>query len=304
MSRRLVSVKETDAKFPSPHADRMQAGSGAPDILIIGHIVADVQDGKRILGGTPAYAAYVARAFGAKIHLLTSAATAEPLLNEMDFVETRCLPSAHTTTMENHYFDEGRQQVMRHVASRIERFAVPEEWFGARYVMLACMAGEIDPEIVNCFPEATILLTAQGYFRNWDESRVVRPQPWLDESLLKAVDVVVFSEEDIRDLPGWLPKILAVSQNVVLTRGKEGGTLYQEGREIPYGTLHMGEHELTGAGDVFATCLLCGLRGGLSVLQATQLAGRLAGISVTREGMASAPRATEIAEQWAVVVES
>lgn len=280
----------------------MHTPSEAQDILVIGHIVADVQDGQRTLGGTPAYAAHVAHAFGAPIRLLTSAAADEPLLQELNFVETRCLLAEHTTTMENHYSAAGRQQVMRQVAGQIDASAVPAEWLDAPYVWLACMTGEIDPAIVNCFPRATILLTAQGYFRSWDERGWVRPQPWFDEALLRAVDVVVFSEEDIRDLPGGLAKVVAVSRNVVLTRGKEGGTLYREGHAFPYGTLHLGESELTGAGDVFAACLLCALRGGLSVWQATQLAGRLAGISVTREGMDSAPKETEISEQWEIVV--
>ncbi|MCY4105157.1 MAG: PfkB family carbohydrate kinase [Chloroflexi bacterium] len=282
----------------------MPTGSAAPDVLVIGHIVADVQDGQRILGGTPAYAAHVARAFGAQTRLLTSAAADEPLLQELNFVETHCLAAEHTTTMENHYSAAGRRQVMRQVARPIDASAVPAAWRDARYVMLACMAGEIDPTIVDGFPQAKILLTAQGYFRSWDERGWVRPQPWFDETLLQAVDVVVFSEEDIRDLPGGLAQIVAVSRNVVLTRGKEGGTLYREGRTQPYGTLHLGECELTGAGDVFAACLLCALRGGLSVWQATQLAGRLAGISVTRAGMASAPRPAEISEQWGIVLGS
>lgn len=279
----------------------MQPAPGAPDVLIIGHIVADLRDGERILGGTSAYAAHVARAFGARVGLLTSAAADEPLLRQLDFVDIRCLPASHTTTMENHYFEDGRQQVMRQVAAPIGPAAVPEEWRGARHVMLGCMAGEIDPEIAACFPQASTLLTAQGYFRTWNEEGLVRPQPWYDETLLNAVDVVVFSEEDVRDLPGWLPQFTASTRHLVLTRGREGGTLYQGGRAIPYDTLHRGEYELTGAGDVFAACLLCGMRGGLSVLRATQLAGRLAGISVTREGMDSAPKPAEIAEQWAYV---
>ena len=95
---------------------------------------------------------------------------------------------------------------MRQVADPIGPADVPAEWRGARYVLLACMAGEIDPALSDCFPQAKILLTAQGYFRAWDAEGVVQPTAWYDEKMLRAVDVVVFSEEDVRDLPGWLPK--------------------------------------------------------------------------------------------------
>ena len=137
-------------------------------MLIIGHIVADWRDGTCILGGTPAYAAHVARAFGARVCLLTSATAGEPLLRELDFVDIRCLPAPQTTTMENRYHAGGRQQIMRQVADPIGPADVPAEWRGARYVLLACMAGEIDPALSDCFPQAKILLTAQGYFRAWD----------------------------------------------------------------------------------------------------------------------------------------
>ena len=271
-------------------------------MLIIGHIVADWRDDVRILGGTPAYAAHVARAFGARVSLLTSAAADEALLRELDFADIRCFPAAHTTTMENHYHASGRQQIIRQVAAPIGPADVPAEWRGARYVLLACMAGEIVPALADCFPQAKILLTAQGYFRTWDAEGMVRPTAWYDGKMLQALDVVVFSEEDVRDLLGWLPRITASARHLVLTRGRDGGTLYQEGRAIPYETLHRGEHELTGAGDVFAASLLCGMREGLSVALATRLAGRLAGISVTRDGMASAPTPAEIAEQKDFVI--
>ncbi len=273
--------------------------SAKTDLLIVGHIVADWHAGTRILGGTAAYAAHVARAFGANIRLLTSAAAAEPLLKELDFVEIRCLTASQTTTMENIYDDGERQQLMRQVAAPIGPQDIPPDWRDARYVLLACMAGEIDPSVAQAFPQATTLLTAQGYFRAWDEDGRVRPKRWFDEKLLRAVDVTVFSEEDIRDLTGQLSQFMDCSRQLVITRGRKGGTLYSDGQPIPYETLHLGEHELTGAGDVFAASLLCGLRAGLSVVSATRLAGRLAGISVTREGMDSAPTKEEIAEQMA-----
>lgn len=274
----------------------MAAGGAAPELLIIGHIVADWRAGRRVLGGTPAYAAHVARAFGAPISILTSAAPAEPLLRELDFADVRVVPADQTTTMENHYGENERWQVMRSVAAPLGVADVPAEWRAAKYVMLACMAGEIEPALAGAFPQARILLTAQGYFRQWDENGRVRPRPWWDEQMLRALDVVVFSEEDVRGLPQW-QHLLASARAVVLTRGREGGTLYQDGRAQPYATLRAGEVELTGAGDVFASCLLCGMRAGLSVAGATKLAGRLAGISVSREGMDSAPTAAEIAEQ-------
>ena len=50
------------------------------DVLLIGHMTADVVPGGRMLGGTVSYAAPTYASFGHHVGILTSAAYNEPLL--------------------------------------------------------------------------------------------------------------------------------------------------------------------------------------------------------------------------------
>jgi hypothetical protein len=61
------------------------ATTNSVDYLLIGHVTADLQeDGGRLLGGTVSFAALVAKAFGIKVGILTSARAGEPLLASLD----------------------------------------------------------------------------------------------------------------------------------------------------------------------------------------------------------------------------
>lgn len=267
------------------------------DILVIGHMTVDLVAGGRMLGGTVSYAAPTYAAFGHQVGILTSAAQNEPLPNKLKpYGQLVVLPSEQSLTYENIYSGAGRQQYVRATAMPITIDDVPPEWMSARCVHLGPLAGEIDPDqMARAFPNATIMLTAQGMMRRWDDDGMVRFQPWFDEGALGRIDIVVYSEEDIQQCPELTGEIRRLAKHLVVTNGRNGGIYYHGGDSMHYDSIAVAPRDLTGAGDVFAASLLGALAAvGGDVAKAVKLAGKLAAYSVTRAGLDSAPRAVEI----------
>ena len=270
--------------------------STTPDLLLIGHMTADLTPQGRTAGGTVSYAARTAAAFGLKVAVLTSAAPDEPLLDAITpYADVQVVAAGHTTTFENIYTPQGRIQYIRGLASSIYPADVPSNWLNAPYVHLAPIANEIQWDVADLFPDATVLLTLQGWLRRWNDDGRVRFKSWHDTNVLKHIDIVVFSEEDIAEAPHIETDYVDAIPHVFVTRAERGGTHYQRGSAKTYATPQVAMVHPTGAGDIFAASVL----GGLHVFNgdfdaATQLAAHLAANSVTRTGLDSAPSAQEV----------
>ncbi|MCY3575022.1 MAG: PfkB family carbohydrate kinase [Chloroflexi bacterium] len=270
------------------------------DILTIGHLTVDLVPGGRMLGGTVAYAAPTYAAFGHRVGVLTSAAYNEPLLEHLLLHgEVVSLPAERSLTYENVYSEAGRQQFVRATARQLRYGHVPVAWLDAPYLHMGPLAAELDPrELASNFPNALKMLTLQGMLRGWDANGLVKFRRWFDADALRQIDLVVYSEEDIRQYPQLTDELRRICQHVVVTNGRDGGTHYHAGGEMRYASLEVTARDLTGAGDVFAAALLGSLqRLNGDVATAVRLAGRLAAYSVTRASLASAPTAAEIARE-------
>lgn len=270
------------------------------DVLLIGHMTADLVADGRILGGTVSYAAPTYAAFGHQVGILTSAAAAEPLLEHLQpHGDLVLLPSEHSLTYENVYSESGRRQVVRATACPLTVDDLPDEWKTAPYVHLGPLAAEINPlEMARGLPNATIMLTLQGMLRRWDDDGLVKFRRWFDEEALSLIDIVVYSEEDVHQFPQLTDEIRRVCEHLVVTKGRHGGTYFHAGEHMPYDSIAVKPCDLTGAGDVFAASLLGSLPAlGGDVTKAVRLAGKLAAHSVTRARLDSAPTAAEIARE-------
>lgn len=268
-----------------------------PDYLLIGHATADLTPNGRVLGGTVSYAARVVQAFGLSAGVLTSAAPNEPLLEELKpFVaEMVVLPTQSISTFENIYTASGRIQYLRAVAAKITADHIPAEWFKSPLVHLAPLTDEVDPLIAHRFPDSTVMLTLQGWLRRWDSDGRVRFKRWFDPAILEAIDIVVFSEEDIVESPELEQEFAGAVQHLFVTRAEKGGTYYRQGEPIHFDTPQVELVHPTGAGDIFAASLLCALRRlDNDMTAATHVAASLAAISVTRIGLSSAPTPEEV----------
>ncbi len=271
--------------------------SSKPEYLLIGHLTADLTPAGRRLGGTVSYAARVASAFGLPVKLLTSAADHEPLLDELTpyVSEMRVMPAKDTSTFENIYQQGSRTQYIRGVAAPISADDVPPAWLAAPLVHLAPLTGEVDPHIVHTFKDSFVLLTAQGWFRQWGEDGRVHFKRWFDPAVVQALDVVVFSIEDIAEAPDLEALMAQAAKCLIVTRGAEGGTYYYRGQTFTYDTLSLEDVDVTGAGDVFAASLLSSLHFFQDdIHKAIRVAARLAANSITRVGLEGTPSPDEV----------
>ena len=267
-----------------------------PDYLLIGHITADLTPSGRVAGGTVSYAARTAAAFGLRVGILTSAAVDEPLLDELaPFAEIISIPAKETTTFENIYEPTGRKQFVRGIAAPIGLDDIPAHFLQAPLVHLAPIAGEGDPEITHLFKDATVLLTLQGWLRRIEGDGRVRFKRWFDADVLKSMNVVVFSEEDIVEAPDMEQSFAQSVSHLFVTRAERGGTYYREGAPQSYSTPQVELIHPTGAGDVFAASLLASLPAlNYDFVAATLVAARLGAGAVTRFGLEGAPTPEEV----------
>jgi 1D-myo-inositol 3-kinase len=274
--------------------------------LLIGHLTADlVPEGGRRLGGTVSYAARTASAFGLPVRLLTSAAENEPLLDELQpFVaEQVILPAQATSTFENIYDADGhRTQYIRGVAAPIGPADIPDAWLSSPLVHLAPLTGEVDPQIAHVFKNATVLLTLQGWLRQWGADGRVHFKRWFDPDVLQDIDIVVFSEEDIAEAPDLEGAFARTVRHLFVTRAAQGGTYYFQGQPYHYDTPHPEEVNTTGAGDVFAATVLASIGRLNSDMRAVaRVAAYLGANAITRPWLEGAPTPDEVQEALALV---
>ena len=268
-----------------------------PDYLLIGHATADLTPDGRLLGGTVSYAARVIHSFGLSVGILTSAAPHEPLLEQLKpyVSELVVIPAASISTFENIYQPTGRVQYLRDVASKITAADIPEHWLAVPLVHLAPLTDEVDPHIAHHFPDATVMLTLQGWLRRWDSDGRVRFKRWFDPDVLRDIDIVVFSEEDVAESPELEQEFAGAVRHLFVTRAEKGGTYYHNGVPTKYTTPQVELLHPTGAGDVFAAALLSALHMLPNNFDAAiKVAAQLAATSVTRVGLDSAPTPAEV----------
>lgn len=269
------------------------------DYLLIGHVAADNIEGRRVLGGTVSYAAHTAQAFGLKVGVVTSATPDDPLLSELlRYAQVKCLPAARTTTYDNVYTPDGRVQFVRAVANRIGLENIPPIWRAAPLVHIAPLADELAFSLPHSLrrlgsEEQRILLTPQGWLRQWGADGRVRFRDWCDKTALQSVDYVVISDEDIAVAPHLEATFATLTRTLIVTRNQAGGCYYLNGAKHQYTALPVTSVDPTGAGDVFAASLLAASC--YNIATALQIAATLAAYSVTRRGLASAPTPQEVA---------
>jgi sugar/nucleoside kinase (ribokinase family) len=205
------------------------------------------------------------------------------------------IPAEETTTYENIYLSTGRVQYVRGVAAPMGVNDVPEHFLNAPLVHLAPIADEVDPQIAYAFKDATVLLTLQGWLRRWDADGRVHFKRWYDPAILKSIDIVVFSEEDIVESPQLEAEFAGSVEHLFVTRAEKGGTYYHNGEAFGYTTPQVELVNPTGAGDVFAAALLASLPALNNNLQAAlKVAARLGAIAVTRNLLEGAPTPDEV----------
>ncbi len=255
------------------------------DYLLVGHATADLVEGGRTLGGTVTYGTPVVRAFGHQVGVVTSAAACEPLMEHLAPLANVAVHMAEaTTTFRNAYHNGIRTQTVFGVAAPLSYDSIPVGWTNAPLVHLAPLVNEVDPQIVKHFRDKTILLTPQGYMREWGEDGLVHFKRWLDAEMLADVNILVLSNQDIAEAPELEQEYAQAVEWVFVTDGENGGAYYHNGQRRTYDAVPSDEVDPTGAGDVFAAALLASLLE-YEMDTAVRVAAYLAARSVTLPGV-------------------
>jgi pfkB family carbohydrate kinase len=262
-----------------------------PDYLILGHFTRDVlPDGTTAPGGTSLYAALTAQQLGQRVAVVSAPAELPP--DWPDSIAVAFHTSPTPPTFENQYTPQGRRQIL-HAASEPITFAdVPVEWRSAPIVHLGPVLGETPEELAGAFPGALLGVTPQGWMRAWGPALPgpVTYRPWHpSESLLRRIDALVLSIEDVKGDEALVAEYARHCRLVALTRGALGATLFVEGKPHPVAAFPATELDPTGAGDVFAAALLVWLRETGEPLEAARFAACVAAGSVEGAGASRVP---------------
>jgi len=264
------------------------------DYLVIGHVAQDLTSSGIRLGGTAAYSALTAQALGMRVGVLT-ASDPETDLNAMGNVLVVSMPSAHSTTFENIYAEDGRRQVLHHQAERLSFEEVPENWRKSPIIHLGPVAQELDAVLPDSFSPSLLGLTPQGWFRAWDENGRVTQTDWESaEQALGRAGAVVLSLEDVNGDEEKIEFMASHTRILAVTEAAAGARLYWHGDQRRFRAPEMDEVDATGAGDIFAAAFFIRLLATRDPWEAARFATQVSAYSVTRLGLDGIPTVEEI----------
>jgi sugar/nucleoside kinase (ribokinase family) len=264
------------------------------DYLVIGHVAKDLTPEGPATGGTVSYAGLTARALGLQVGVATSAGQDVDLtpLAGLQIFNTQ---ADHTTTFENHYTPQGRQQRLLARAADLNASSIPASWRNAPIVHLGPIAREVDASVAGQFPTAFLGLTPQGWMRTWDENGWIRRGPWEDEAfLLPQATAVVVSLEDVMGDEKYIRSLAQRCQLLAVTMGALGARVYWQNQMRHFPAAAVPEIDPTGSGDIFAACFFIRFHQTHDPWEAAQFANRIAAPSVTRRGLQGIPSAQDV----------
>jgi sugar/nucleoside kinase (ribokinase family) len=283
----------------------------APDYLVIGQIVCDIQpDGSGVLGGTALYSALTAARLGARVGVLTrgrygeridgvDVPSLEPYSDELTIITQE---ADSPTFFVNEYHGSRRTQTIRRWAGPIDLRGLPPHWANAKVIHLGPVAREIDAHQALSLQAGFLGITPQGWMREWPMERggrVHHVQLRLPPELLARTDTIVVSDEEIaqsRTVVEWGgPRRIGV-----VTLGPSGCNLIYAGHRAELPGYPIKTVDLTGAGDVFAAAFfLKASDRNVSPVTAGRYANLVAALSLRAIGPGSVPDIAEIEERFA-----
>ncbi len=263
-----------------------------PHFVSIGHMTHDLVGNGITPGGPALYSICTVRNLGIASGMVTSCS--HPLLNPSIFegIEICCRESRHTTTFSNLYNEQGtRRQIVEKVAETLTPDFVPAAWRSANIVNLCPVANEYCSEIIHLFEQSLIGVCPQGWMRRWDSAGHVHRKEWdTFQEVLPHADVVFFSHQDVANPEEIVETYLAYTGMVVVTRGKQGASVYcRHGEEYHVPAFYADEIDPTGAGDVFAAAFLVNYFDTRDPVKAAAFGNCVASFAVEKGGIFGIP---------------
>jgi sugar/nucleoside kinase (ribokinase family) len=203
--------------------------------------------------------------------------------------------SANNTRFRNIQTREGRIQYLFQRAENLTAEDIPFQWRSSHIVHLGPVAGEVDPEILQLFPNSMICLTPQGWMRTWDSQGKIYYQTWEDsDKILKQANVACLSLEDVQNDEDIIEDMALNIPVLAVTEGQHGARVYWNGDVRHFKTQEAEEVDVTGAGDIFAAAFFFRYYSTRDPWESARFANNIASTSVQRKGIDSIPRAVEI----------
>jgi sugar/nucleoside kinase (ribokinase family) len=270
------------------------------DYLVIGHLTQDLTPSGPRLGGTAAFSALTALSLGLRVGIV-SALSQDTSLEPLEGILVAKIPSSHSTTFENIYKREGREQILHHQAALIAVENVPDIWRTASIVHLGPVARELGADwsiaAAKHFSTSLIGITPQGWMRAWDDDGRVLPCKWESaEAFLPQAGAVVISREDVLRDDELIESMAHQTRVLAVTEGSAGSVLYWNGDRRRFRAPEVEEVDATGAGDIFAAAFFIRLYATRDPWAAARFATQLAARSVARPGLEAIPTQAEIQE--------
>ncbi len=264
------------------------------DYLVIGHLACDLTSAGPRLGGTVAYAGLTAHALGLRVGIVTAWGGEVPL-DVLDGIQIRIIPAKHSTTFENVYKPQGREQFIHHTAPDLQFEDIPAVWLNTPIIHVGPVAREGKSLADGRFPSSMLGLTPQGWLRTWDGGGRVHIGTWPEalHSLSKA-NAAVLSIEDVGGDEEQIEAMADKCRVLAVTEGAAGARLYWNGDLRRFRALQLQEVDPTGAGDIFAAAFFWRFSTTHDPWAAARFATHLASYSVTRRGLDGIPTKEEI----------
>jgi 1D-myo-inositol 3-kinase len=256
-------------------------------IVVIGHITLDEYNGKLIPGGSAYYCSQTYAALGAQVKLISIVGDDFRFDDVFEGIDIHVKRGGKTTQFKNIYKkDSVREQISIAQAEPICFDEIPEDFKECDVLHLVPVLGEVDINMwVTLIKAKFVAIGLQGWLRRIDSSKIVLSKNCtISDEEYKKVDLLCMSEDDIKDQPDLLEKIIKFVPVVALTRGVKGCDIYRNGTKNSYGVFSTVEADPTGAGDVFASGLTFGIASGKSVMEAVHLGAGLASVIIEDVG--------------------
>jgi sugar/nucleoside kinase (ribokinase family) len=273
------------------------------DYLLIGHVTQDIIPSGLRLGGTASYASLTAKAFGLRVGVVTSC-TADLALPEMEGIQVIRKTANLNTTFENINTPAGRVQYIRAQAETLTFEDIPLAWRQAPIVHFGPVANEIEPELIDHFPNSLKGLTPQGWLRQWDEDGLVSFFNWPGiNDILKKAKIAILSIEDVRGDEDIIQEYAGNVPVLVVTEGARGARVYWNSDVRFIRPPVIEEIDSVGAGDIFAASFFIRYQQTHDPWEAARLATQLAAHSVTRKTLSGIPAPEEVRKSLMEIID-
>lgn len=253
--------------------------------LSIGHMCHDLHQEDYLLGGAASYASILTRRLGHTTAALTSFGPDFQFQEEIEQEGITIFnkPAGQTTIFENRYNGDRRKQLMHQRASDLDITDLPVEWSNPDVVLLGPIADEINANLIPAFSGSLTGATIQGWLRQVNNKKEVQAKS-MEWSLLKNIDVVFVSEEDLTGLGGALDKIKKVVRILILTQGSNGVQVFHKNQQLHFPVYPIKAIDPTGAGDIFAAAFLLSFAESNKLSNAVAYAHAAASLIVEKRG--------------------